>query len=353
VAEVLFERPLPLLGRAPWLALLIAVLLMVGWETWVRAQGVTPGYRNSDELWAEQRRRIDRGEGDGVVIIGSSRALFDIQLGVWEQLAGRRPIQLALEGTSPVGVLEDLAADPKFTGTLLVGVAPGLFFSGYEYRHDAFANFRKETPAQWSGQRLSMLIEPWLAFYDFDFALPAVLRRQPLHNRDGVPFRIAVRKLSNMGRDRNSRLWDKLVDDPDYQQLARRIWAQDWRPLAEEPEPKRKHILEARGKQIERAVAAARQLQARGVAVIFAQMPYAGHYAISEPDIAPRALTWDPLIAQSGAIGLHFQDHPEMQGYTLPEWSHMSGPEADRFTAALYPLIQGQLAARKTVGAAR
>ncbi len=107
---------------------------MGGWENWVRGQGVTPSYRNSDGLWAEQRRRIDHGDGDGWVLSGSSRTLFDIQLPVWERLDGRRPVQLALEGSSPVTVMEQLAGDPDFTGTLLVGVAPGLFFSGYELR---------------------------------------------------------------------------------------------------------------------------------------------------------------------------------------------------------------------------
>src|SRR3546814_10958116 len=67
---------------------------------------------------------------------------------------------LALEGTSPVAVLEGLADEPKFTGKLIVGVAPGLFFSGYEYRRPAIDRFHKETPAQWMGQRLSLLIEP-------------------------------------------------------------------------------------------------------------------------------------------------------------------------------------------------
>jgi hypothetical protein len=38
-----------------------------------------------------------------------------MQLDVWERLDGRRPIQLAIEGTSPLKVMEDLAADPKFT----------------------------------------------------------------------------------------------------------------------------------------------------------------------------------------------------------------------------------------------
>jgi hypothetical protein len=72
-------------------------------------------------------------------------------------------------------------------------------------------------------------------------------------------------------------------------------------------------------------------------------MPSEGHYTVSEPDLAPRALAWDQLIEQTGALGLHFQDHPEMQGYWLPEWSHMSASEADRFTKAFYGLVQREL----------
>jgi hypothetical protein len=48
--------------------------------------------------------------------------------------------------------------------------------------------------------------------------------------------------------------------------------------------------------------------------------------------------------------GLHFQDHEEMQGYWLPEWSHMTGSEADRFTAAFHGLVQRELAAREADG---
>lgn len=346
-AEAVYQRPLPGLGRAGWLALLIAMLLMAGWEAWVRgAQGVRPSYRNSDGLWAEQRRRIDGGQGDGWVIIGSSRVLFDIQLAVWERLDGRRPIQLALEGTSPVALLEDLAEDPDFTGKLIVGVAPGLFFSGFEYRRPAIDRYRDETPSQWFGQKVSSLVEPWLAFYDFDYALPAMLRRQPLANRPGVEFEMAVRKLGNMERDRNTRLWDRFENDAAYRELARRIWADGWMPLAERPPEVRDRILQTRGKQLDRAVAAVEKLHGRGVIVVFAQLPYEGHYAVAEPDIAPRELTWDPLIERSGAIGLHFQDHSEMQGYYLPEWSHMTAVEADRFTESFHGLVQRELAAR-------
>ncbi|HVH84711.1 MAG TPA: hypothetical protein VM713_10380, partial [Steroidobacteraceae bacterium] len=109
-------------------AALIFVLLLVAWEAHWRAFGATPGVANNSGLWAIQRRRIDAGEGDATVIVGSSRPFFDIQLPVWERLAGRRPIQLAFEGTSPLKFAEDLADDPRFTGRLIIGIDPQVFF---------------------------------------------------------------------------------------------------------------------------------------------------------------------------------------------------------------------------------
>lgn len=42
--------------------------------------------------------------------------------------------------------------------------------------------------------------------------------------------------------------------------------------------------------------------------------------------------------------GVHWQDHEELQAYWLPEWSHLSGSEADRYTQALYHVIQRERA---------
>ncbi len=46
----------------------------------------------------------------------------------------------------------------------------------------------------------------------------------------------------------------------------------------------------------------------------------------------------------AAALSIHWQDHEELQGYWLPEWSHLSGSEADRCTKALYHVIQGERA---------
>lgn len=342
-----YERPLPAWrgGLALGLALVLFALAMGAWEGYWRAQGGEPGYRSSPGQWAIQRRRIDAGEGDALVIAGSSRMLFDIDLDTWQQRTGRRPIQLAIEGTSPLPVVEGLADDPDFTGQLLIGVAPDLFFTGWTYLQKKYELYAKETPSQRAGEWLSMtLLEPWLAFYEEDFALFTVLQRQDWWPpREGVRGFMAVRKLSVSAADRNTRMWSRLESDPEYAALAQRIWAQDF---GEIPFGSVEKLAEVRDAQIARAVAAVAKLRARGVEVLFVRAPSDADYLAYEDRHWPRAQSWDRLLQQAGVPGIHFQDHASLQGYTLPEWSHLSASEARRFTAQLAPLAEAALAAQ-------
>lgn len=331
------ERPL---GVAWLLAIAVFALGLLAWEWHWRDFGAVPGYRNSNGQWAQQRRRIDHGEGSKTVLLGASRVLSDVQLPAWERLTGERPIQLALEGTSPVPMLEDLAADPDFNGRVLVGVAPDVFFSGFQYRGEVLPYYRDETPAQRSGSWLSMqLLEPYLAFYDPDFALATVLERQAWPTRPDVPSRLKVRKLWLTGADRNTRLWSKTQTDPVYRALLRQTWAEDFGgplPGMDTAEGKRKLIDE----QVAKAAAAIAKLRKRGVEVLFVRLPSTGAYYAFEQKYLPRSETWDLLLQRTGTPGIHFEDHPQLQGYDLPEWSHMAASEADRFTEALVPIIQ-------------
>jgi hypothetical protein len=335
-------RPLPdrSLGIGAAIALILMLVLLGGWEAYWRDLGSVPSYRNSDGLWAIQRRRIDNGEGDKTILTGSSRVFFDTQLDVWERESGERPIQLALEGTTPVPVMEDLAEDPDFTGTLIVGVSPNMMFTGFAYRESAFKHYHEESPSQWLGQQISMLVEPYLAFYHFDYSLFTVIKRQPLPKRDITFVFPDVRRLATYEKDRATRLWSKVETDEAYAQRAKEIWAAGFIPIEERDQEWLEQAIKDRDTEIEKAVAATKRLQARGVEVIFVRFPSGGHYAISEPMYAPRAENWDVLIEKTGALGVHWEDHQELQGYWMPEWSHMSGTEADRFTKAVYDVIQ-------------
>jgi hypothetical protein len=341
VAQPVPERDIP---PQPWgrilaIAALLFLVAMAGWEWYWRDFGARPAYRNSNGQWAIERRRIHQGEGDALVLAGASRVLFDVQLPEWERATGERPIQLAMEGTSPLPVVEDLAADPAFTGRLLVGVAPDVFFSGFAYRGDVVDYTRKQGPSQRSGTWLSMhLLEPYFAFYEDDFALATVVRRQDWPLRPGMKPRTRVRKLAESAIDRNTWMWDKVATDPEYRALTRAIWAEDFDgPLPDMDTPeKAKKVIDA---QIARAKKAIDTLRARGVDVLFVRLPSSGEYYAFEQKYLPRAQTWDRLLAETGTPGIHFEDYPQLQGYDLPEWSHASAPEARRMTLSLAPLV--------------
>ena len=330
----------------PWVgvmlgALVLAALLLAAWESAWRAYGAVPAYRDDAALWTLQRDRIDAGEGDATVLIGSSRSFFDIQLPVWERLGGKRPIQLSLVGTSPAFALEDLAADADFHGTLLVDIAPDLFFTGFENK-SGFAEYRrKQSPSDRVGKWLSLrFVEPWLASYHEDYALFAVLRRLPWPPREGVRSMMTVRRLEVIADpDRATYMWPKVEDDPAYRTMARAIWSERFQ--GRPPAPGGMTPGQVTEKQIGRAAQAVAKLRARGVRVLFLRHPTGGDYLAFERRAFPRDRTWDVLLARSGAPGIHFEDHPELaEGLEFPEWSHMSRDSAERYTARLYRLIE-------------
>ena len=342
-AQPVPQRPVPdrPFGRMLLAALVLAAAMIGAWEWHWRSPGAAPSYRDDEALWAIQRRRIDHGEGSATVLAGASRTFFDVQLSVWEKLTGRRPIQLALDGTSPIAIVEDLADDPHFTGRLLIGIAPDIFFSGFEFQGGRPQYTRNESPSQRVGKWLSMhTIEPSFAFYDDDFALFTVLRRQPWRDRAGKPQRLQVRKLQVVEADRNSFMWERLETDAAYRDLARRTWAQNF-DVPKDP----KAIASAahtRDGEIDRMARAVGKLRARGVFVLFVREMSAGAYLDFENEAFPRAATWDVLLEKTGAPGIYFADYPQFSHFELPEWSHMSKSSAQAYTAELVRFLVQQ-----------
>jgi hypothetical protein len=109
-------------------------------------------------------------------------------------------------------------------------------------------------------------------------------------------------------------------------------------PMAkmETPEKSASFIAE----QIRRTAVALATLRARGVKPLFVRDPSAGPFRDFEETRLPRARTWDVLLKDTGAPGIHFEDHAELQGDELPDWSHVSAKAADRYTRALASIVQ-------------
>ncbi len=68
--------------------------------------------------------------------------------------------------------------------------------------------------------------------------------------------------------------------------------------------------------------------------------PSADDYLAYENSNFPRPTSWDVLLEKSKTPGIYFEDYPQLQGYELPEWSHMTRASAERYTEALYKLLE-------------
>ena len=133
------------------IAVTLSVISLVAWELYWRSQGYFPDLDDDKYLWAHTRAKVDKANDDGVVLIGSSRVLFNIQVDKWQQLTGITPIQLANPGASPLPVLHDIVENSDFNGTIIVGVTEGLFFS---------TTFPQAGPWRRAASRAGCLVRP-------------------------------------------------------------------------------------------------------------------------------------------------------------------------------------------------
>src|SRR5215208_6397783 len=116
--------------KAAILTLVLVAGFFICWELYLRSQGLYADYDDNTSLWADKRAKALLPADKATVFIGSSRIKYDLDSKTWRKLTGDEPVQLAMEGNSPLPVLDDLAADEHFKGKLVIDVTEGLFFTG-------------------------------------------------------------------------------------------------------------------------------------------------------------------------------------------------------------------------------
>ena len=62
------------------IAVTLSIISLAAWEFYWRSQGKIPDLDDDKNLWAVQRAKVEDASKKDVVLIGSSRVLFDIQL---------------------------------------------------------------------------------------------------------------------------------------------------------------------------------------------------------------------------------------------------------------------------------
>jgi hypothetical protein len=331
-----FDRTIPDLpwGRMCLIATVIVAIATVAWELRVRSLGYSATLNDTPDLWAERR---DALRPDSLVIIGDSRAWFDLDLDELERGFGKRPVQLALAGSCAYPILAHLADDPTFRGTVLCSVVPGMFFApgGFllETSEKALKRYHTRTPAQRAGHLLAVPLEQTLAFLkQEELTLGMLLKRIPLPPRPGVAVMPAFPPYFNhTDRERRARMTAQAEQPGELRDLIRRTWL----PLFTPPPPPKNVPTEAfmaqMGKAMEsrmkNTVAAVAKIRERGGQVVFVRFPFTGELKKLEDKLTPRPQLWDPLVKATGAAAIYFEDHPELASFECPEWSHLSASE--------------------------
>lgn len=347
-----FVRPVPDLA---WRGIFVAVALLaagaaVAWEIRVRAWGYHPGLNDTSDLWADRREAV---QPDSIVVIGDSRALFDTDLDALEQGLGQRPIQLALVGSCAYPVLENLANDEKFHGTVISSLIPLMWLAPppsppFQNSLKALKRYQHRTLAQRTDHILGMWVEERVAFTNEDLTLEQWLNHVPVPERAGFhPPPELPPNFQSIARDRRTRMWESCARPGPLQDHVRSVWLGLFTP----PPPPSYVPAAAFGQMMGAAIekrfadtaAAVKKIRARGGHVVFVRYPVVGPLKQHEDKLTPRQGPWNRLIAETGAGGIYFEDYPELAGYNCPEWSHLSDRDSVEFTQRLVPHLKAAL----------
>jgi len=340
----------------PWRGLVLAVVLLttvatVAWEIRARSLGYRPSLNDTSDLWADQRQAV---KPDSIVIIGDSRALFDNDLDTLQQGLGQRPVQLALVGSCAYPVLENLANDETFHGTVIASVVPLMWFAPppsppYHNSQRALKRYAHRTLAQRSGHYLSMWLEEHLAFMNADLKLEPLLDDVPVSPRAAFhPTPVLPPDFATIDRDRRTRMWESCNVPGPLQERVKNGWLPVFTPPPPPPYvPKEAFaagMAKAMAARFADTITAVKKIQARGGKVVFVRYPVSGELKKHEDQLTPRVGPWNGLIKATGAPGIYFEDYPELAGFTCPEWSHLSAGDSVEFTKRLLPHLQQALA---------
>jgi hypothetical protein len=320
----------------PWLrtwvpALPLAVLLLLACEAYWRHQGFVPRVSSDMDLWCLARDAARAADEKTIVLIGESRMRRGIVPGVLaRRFPGTRVLQLALDGSSPVPVLTDLANDPRFRAVVLCTLTPsflvpeppnqGAFpFLDY-YRHDWNLSKRID-------RHIRTAVQSAFAIAQEDLSWRLVIRQVLDGKRPEPP---ALREYAD--RFGAFDFEDPRVN-PDALQGARQF-ALNWIPQRERST--RDAVTHDQWLAcLEPVEDAVRRIQARGGRVVFLRPVSNGPIRAIEDECFPRARYWDVFARRTSAVAIHFEDVPAMRQFVCPEWLHLSFPDTFRFTEAL------------------
>ena len=330
------------LVKSAMLTLILVIASIGSWEFYLRNKGLHVDYDDGNALWSDKRALVYEPSDKATVFIGASRNKYDIDIDTWQSLTGDHAIQLAIEGNSPLPVLDNLANDNYFKGKLIVDVTEGLFFTNspnnIEEPKEHVAYYKKRTPAQCFSFIVNHVLESKFVFLDkFNFSLNALLEKLPCKNRPGVfelPFQFPM-EFGRITFARQNIMMEKFLTDTTLQNHVKALW-DFFRKTNKEPL--------MTGNKLDSILASVKtdcdKIKARGGQIIFVRTPSSGTVLAAEKIKFPKEKYWERILSVTKCPGIHFEDYPAIAHFECPEFSHLKQTDAIIFTKNLVEILQ-------------
>lgn len=332
--------PLP---KAAFMMLLLVIISVVSWELYLRSKGNTISYDDGKELWSDKRAMVYLPSDEATVFIGSSRNKYDIDIDTWKQLTGENVVQLAIEGTNPLPIFDDLANDKNFKGKLMVDVTEILFFSlGPQNTGDPrekIKYYKNRTPSEKFSFQVNKVLESNLVFLNKGhFSLNALLDEVRPASRPGVFVMPLFPKEFEMVKfGRQDYMTPEFLVDTNLQNQVKANWVFFAKASKEPP---------LSGAPLDSVMNTLKQnvdkITARGGQVIFVRTPSSGPFWAGEQMGYPREKYWERILSTTGCKGIHFADYPALDHFQCPEFSHLKPSDAVIWTTNLVSILENE-----------
>lgn len=317
--------------RSVWALTLVLVAVVVGgWEFLLRNAGLGPEYVDNRSLWADARHRLNQHGDTAIALLGASRVQYGVDVETLSAAFERPVVQLAVEGTSALALLENLAVDPRFTGTVIYSIAPAF-------------TLNSALPRLESGKQ-----REWLEYY-FDQSQSRRIEQSLRLNLQGrLAFRAPDAELN--------RVIPALIDTGQFPgtdaktTLGNRVLLKDFSKASadvdelgmvqfylENTVPFSKPELDAVLDYMDELVNLLRQ---KGADVYFLQLPSSAEVHLLESAFFPREAYWSVMEDRLDAVFIHADDYPEMGAFLSQDGSHIDSARIADFTRLLATVIE-------------
>lgn len=311
------------------------------WELYLRSKGIGISYDDGKELWAYKRNQVY--DENATVFIGASRIKYGLDIPTWEKITGEDAIQLAIDGASPLPILNDLAADERFRGKLVIDVSESFLFSSKAFvfnRPVSYLDYyENKTPSEKTSFWLNRKLESQFVFLDRDhLSLNGFLDKAQyqLKPRQGVfvtpPFPMDFCRVTE---DRQNKMTDRFLKDSNQiKWVLGNFFLLGGRTKREKPG---KAVTDSLLTVIRNNID---KIKSRGGQVALVRTPSTGIFWKAENKDYPREEFWDRLVAFTGTPAIHFMDYGALRHFNSPDNSHLTPKDAVVFTENLVSILE-------------